>query len=161
MEIIAYEMKYTKADIEKSNISSIPFEQRYFEEYMIRMWRIRNFRAILPTPAGRVSRYALWERCRTGSGFRKKCSPGSAGSWKLTPGQGSKRSTSNRMRVSWLDNPIYTLQFSLRQNCNGIRPFLSLHEKASAAGNDPVSRILIVGFCLSLRAKIRFPRFWP
>ena len=36
MEIIAYEMKYTKADIEKSNISSIPFEQRYFEEYMIR-----------------------------------------------------------------------------------------------------------------------------
>ena len=37
MEIIAYEMKYTKADIEKSNISSIPFEQRYFEEYMTRM----------------------------------------------------------------------------------------------------------------------------
>lgn len=34
MEIIACEMKYTKADIEKSNSSCIPFEQRYFEEYL-------------------------------------------------------------------------------------------------------------------------------
>lgn len=34
MEIIAYEMKYTKAEIEKSNILCIPFEQKYFQEYM-------------------------------------------------------------------------------------------------------------------------------
>lgn len=34
MEIIAYEMKYIKDDIEKSNILCIPFEQKYFQQYM-------------------------------------------------------------------------------------------------------------------------------
>ncbi len=34
MEIIAYEMKYVKDDIEKSNILCIPFEQKYFQQYM-------------------------------------------------------------------------------------------------------------------------------
>ena len=34
MEIIAYEMKYVKYDIEKSNILCIPFEQKYFQQYM-------------------------------------------------------------------------------------------------------------------------------
>ena len=34
MEIIAYEMKYLREDIEKSNIICIPFEQKYFQEYM-------------------------------------------------------------------------------------------------------------------------------
>ena len=34
MEIIAYEMKYSREDIEKSDITCIPFEQKYFQEYM-------------------------------------------------------------------------------------------------------------------------------
>lgn len=34
MEIIAYEMKYTKDTIEKSDIFCIPFELEYFQEYM-------------------------------------------------------------------------------------------------------------------------------
>lgn len=34
MEIIAYEMKYVKDDIEKNSISCIPFEQKYFGQYM-------------------------------------------------------------------------------------------------------------------------------
>lgn len=34
MEIIAYEMRYGKEDMEKSNISCIPFEQKYFQQYM-------------------------------------------------------------------------------------------------------------------------------
>ena len=34
MEIIAYEMKYVKDDIEKTNILCIPFEQKYFQQYM-------------------------------------------------------------------------------------------------------------------------------
>lgn len=34
MEIIAYEMKYRKDDIEKSNIECIPFEKKYFQQYM-------------------------------------------------------------------------------------------------------------------------------
>ena len=34
MEIIAYEMKYIKDDIEKSNILCIPFEQKYLQQYM-------------------------------------------------------------------------------------------------------------------------------
>ena len=34
MEIIAYEMKYLREDIEKSDIICIPFEQKYFQEYM-------------------------------------------------------------------------------------------------------------------------------
>lgn len=34
MEIIAYEMRYGKEDVEKSNISCIPFEQKYFQQYM-------------------------------------------------------------------------------------------------------------------------------
>lgn len=34
MEIIVYEMKYVKEDIEKSTISCIPFESKYFQEYM-------------------------------------------------------------------------------------------------------------------------------
>lgn len=34
MEIIAYEMKYVKDDIEKNNILCIPFEQKYFQQYM-------------------------------------------------------------------------------------------------------------------------------
>lgn len=34
MEVIVYEMKYTKEDIEKSDISCVPFEQKYFQEYM-------------------------------------------------------------------------------------------------------------------------------
>lgn len=34
MEIIVYEMKYVKEDIEKSTILCIPFESKYFQEYM-------------------------------------------------------------------------------------------------------------------------------
>lgn len=34
MEIIAYEMKYVKDDIEKDIIPCIPFEQKYFQQYM-------------------------------------------------------------------------------------------------------------------------------
>ena len=34
MEIIAYEMKYEKNNIEKSNILCIPFEQKSFQQYM-------------------------------------------------------------------------------------------------------------------------------
>ncbi len=34
MEIIAYEMKYEKDPIEKSDIKCIPFSQKYFQEYM-------------------------------------------------------------------------------------------------------------------------------
>lgn len=34
MEIIAYEMKYVRDDIEKSNILCIPFEKKYFQQYM-------------------------------------------------------------------------------------------------------------------------------
>ena len=34
MEIIAYEMKYVKDDIENSNILCIPFEKNYFQQYM-------------------------------------------------------------------------------------------------------------------------------
>ena len=34
MEIIAYEMKYVKDNIEKSNIVCIPFGQKYFQQYM-------------------------------------------------------------------------------------------------------------------------------
>ncbi len=34
MEIIAYEMQYAKDSIEKSNIVCIPFEQKYFQQYM-------------------------------------------------------------------------------------------------------------------------------
>lgn len=34
MEIIAYEMKYVKDNIEKSNIMCIPFEKKYFQQYM-------------------------------------------------------------------------------------------------------------------------------
>lgn len=34
MEIIAYEMKYVRADIEKNNILCIPFEKKYFPQYM-------------------------------------------------------------------------------------------------------------------------------
>ena len=34
MEIIVYEMKYVKDDIEKNNILCIPFEQKYFQQYM-------------------------------------------------------------------------------------------------------------------------------
>lgn len=34
MEIIAYEMKYAKEDIEKTNICCTPFEQKYFLQYM-------------------------------------------------------------------------------------------------------------------------------
>lgn len=34
MEIIAYEMEYVKDDIEKNNILCIPFEQKYFQQYM-------------------------------------------------------------------------------------------------------------------------------
>lgn len=34
MEIIAYEMKYSREDIEKCDITCIPFEQKYFQEYM-------------------------------------------------------------------------------------------------------------------------------
>lgn len=34
MGIIAYEMKYVKDDIEKNNILCIPFEQKYFQQYM-------------------------------------------------------------------------------------------------------------------------------
>lgn len=33
MEIIAYEMKYTQSNIEKSNIFCIPFEKKYFQAY--------------------------------------------------------------------------------------------------------------------------------
>ena len=52
MEIIAYEMKYTKAEIEKSNILCIPFEQKYFQEYMqiynACFWEMRKFLDIRP-----------------------------------------------------------------------------------------------------------------
>ncbi len=34
MEIIAYEMKYEKEPIEKSDIKCIPFSQKYFQQYM-------------------------------------------------------------------------------------------------------------------------------
>ncbi len=34
MEIIAYEMKYVKNNIEKNNILCIPFEKKYFQQYM-------------------------------------------------------------------------------------------------------------------------------
>ena len=34
LEIMAYEMKYVKDDIEKDIISCIPFEQKYFQQYM-------------------------------------------------------------------------------------------------------------------------------
>ena len=34
MEIIAYEMKYIKDDVEKNNIKCIPFEKKYFKQYM-------------------------------------------------------------------------------------------------------------------------------
>lgn len=34
MEIIAYEMKYVRDDIEKSNIVCIPFDKKYFPQYM-------------------------------------------------------------------------------------------------------------------------------
>ena len=34
MEIIAYEMKYTKDYVERSNIDCIPFGLEYFQEYM-------------------------------------------------------------------------------------------------------------------------------
>lgn len=34
MEIIAYEMKYSKDIVEKINILCIPFEPKYFQEYM-------------------------------------------------------------------------------------------------------------------------------
>ena len=34
MEIIAYEMKYVKDYIEKNSISCIPFEQKYFQQYI-------------------------------------------------------------------------------------------------------------------------------
>ncbi len=34
MEIIAYEMKYEKDPIEKSDIKCIPFSQKYFQQYM-------------------------------------------------------------------------------------------------------------------------------
>lgn len=34
MEIIAYEMKYVRDDIEKSNILCIPFDKKYFQQYM-------------------------------------------------------------------------------------------------------------------------------
>lgn len=34
MEIIAYEMKYVRDDIEKSNILCIPFDKKYFPQYM-------------------------------------------------------------------------------------------------------------------------------
>ena len=34
MEIIAYEMKYVKDNIEKNSISCIPFEQKYFQQYI-------------------------------------------------------------------------------------------------------------------------------
>ena len=52
MEIIAYEMKYTKTEIEKSNILCIPFEQKYFQEYMqiynACFWEMRKFLDIRP-----------------------------------------------------------------------------------------------------------------
>ncbi|HIV92824.1 MAG TPA: GNAT family N-acetyltransferase [Candidatus Eisenbergiella stercoravium] len=52
MEIIAYEMNYTKAEIEKSNILCIPFEQKYFQEYMqiynACFWEMRKFLDIRP-----------------------------------------------------------------------------------------------------------------
>lgn len=32
MEIIAYEMKYVRDDIEKSNILCIPFDKKYFQQ---------------------------------------------------------------------------------------------------------------------------------
>ena len=52
MEIIAYEMKYTKAEIKKSNILCIPFEQKYFQEYMqiynACFWEMRKFLDIRP-----------------------------------------------------------------------------------------------------------------
>ena len=52
MEIIAYEMKYTKAEIEKSNILCISFEQKYFQEYMqiynACFWEMRKFLDIRP-----------------------------------------------------------------------------------------------------------------
>ena len=34
MEILAYEMKYMKVDIEKSRVSCIPFEKQCFQQYM-------------------------------------------------------------------------------------------------------------------------------
>ncbi len=34
MDILVYEMKYVKDDIEKTSISCIPFEQKYFQQYM-------------------------------------------------------------------------------------------------------------------------------
>ena len=34
MEIMAYEMKYVKDDIGKNSVSCIPFEQKYFQQYM-------------------------------------------------------------------------------------------------------------------------------
>ncbi len=34
MEVIAYEMQWSKNIVEKSNISCIPFEKKYFNEYM-------------------------------------------------------------------------------------------------------------------------------
>ena len=34
MKITVYEMKYTRDDIEKSNILCIPFEKKYFRDYM-------------------------------------------------------------------------------------------------------------------------------
>ncbi len=52
MEIIAYEMKYVKDDIEKSNILCIPFEQKYFQQYMkiynTCFYEMRKFLAIEP-----------------------------------------------------------------------------------------------------------------
>ncbi|NBJ83294.1 GNAT family N-acetyltransferase [bacterium 1xD8-48] len=52
MEIIAYEMKYIKNDIEKSNILCIPFEQKYFQQYMkiynTCFYEMRKFLAIEP-----------------------------------------------------------------------------------------------------------------
>lgn len=52
MEIIAYEMKYTKTEIEKSNILCIPFEQKYYRKYMqiynACFWEMRKFLDIRP-----------------------------------------------------------------------------------------------------------------
>ena len=52
MEIIAYEMKYEKDPIEKSDIKCIPFSQKYFQQYMkiynACFYEMRKFLAIEP-----------------------------------------------------------------------------------------------------------------
>ena len=34
MEIIAYEMKYVKDDIAKNSIECVPYDEKYFQQYM-------------------------------------------------------------------------------------------------------------------------------